>query len=57
MRSEKGLAIHKFLILIVVLMMFVGVTTYVVIQDNGIHEREIEPLVEKALTTNEVVEK
>lgn len=57
MRSEKGLAIHKFLILIVVLMMFVGVTTYVVMQDNGIHEREIEPLVEKALTTNEVVEK
>ena len=52
MRSEKGLAIHKFLILIVVLMMFVGVTTYVVMQDNGIHEREIEPLVEKALTTN-----
>ena len=57
MRSEKGLATHKFLILIVVLMMFVGVTTYVVMQDNGIHEREIEPLVEKALTTNEVVEK
>ncbi len=58
MRSEKGMATQKFLVLIVVLLMFLGVTTFVVMQDNGIYDREIKPLLEKsATTTNEVVEK
>ncbi|MBQ7410369.1 MAG: hypothetical protein IJW20_03195 [Clostridia bacterium] len=45
MKSQKGMAIQKFVVLIVVLMMLLGVTTYVVMQDNGIYEREVEPLV------------
>ncbi len=57
MRSEKGLATQKFLVLIVVLLMFLGVTTFVVMQDNGIYDREIKPLLENSKTTNEVVEK
>lgn len=57
MRSEKGLAIQMFLVVLVALLMLLGVTTYVVMQDNGIYDREIKPLLEKSATTNEVVEK
>ena len=57
MRSEKGLAIQKFLVILVALLMLLGVTTFVVMQDNGIYDREIKPLLEKSATTNEVVEK
>lgn len=45
MKSQKGMAMHKFLVLIVALMLLLGVTTYVVVQDNGIYEREVKPLV------------
>ena len=57
MRSEKGLATQKFLVILVALLMLLGVTTLVVMQDNGIYEREIKPLLEKNTSTNEVVEK
>ncbi len=57
MRSEKGLGIVRLVIFIVALMLLLGVTTYVVMQDNGIYEREIKPLLEKNTSTNEVVEK
>ena len=57
MRSEKGLAIQKFLVILVALLMLLGVTTLVVMQDNGIYDREIKPLLEKSATTNEAVEK
>lgn len=45
MKSQKGMAIQKFVVLIVALMLLLGVTTYVVVQDNGIYEREVKPLV------------
>ena len=46
MRSEKGLAIQKFLVILVALLMLLGVTTFVVMQDNGIYDREIKPLLQ-----------
>ena len=55
MKSQKGMAIHKFVVLIVVLVMILGATAYVVLQDNGIYEREVKHLVnnlvEEAKTT------
>ncbi len=45
MKSQNGLALHKFVVIIVVLMLILGATTYVVMQDNGIYEREVKPLV------------
>ena len=56
MRSEKGLALQKFLVVLVSLLMLLGVTTFVVMQDNGIYDREIKPLLEKTAPTNEEVE-
>lgn len=56
MKSQKGIGLLGLLIFVVVMMLLLGVTTYVVIQDNGIYEREVKPL----LTTedaNKVVEK
>lgn len=57
MRSEKGIGIVRLVIFIVAMMFLLGVTTYVVVQDNGIYEREIKPLFENSTNTNEVVEK
>lgn len=58
MRSQKGMSIVKFLIFIVVMMLLLGVTTYVVVQDNGIYEREIKPLIEnQAEETNQTATK
>lgn len=54
MKSEKGMAPQKFLVLLVVATLFLGVATYVVFQDNGIYDREVKPLLEKSNTTNEV---
>ena len=34
--------------------LFLGVATYVVVQDNGVYDREIKPLLEKSNTVNEV---
>ncbi len=55
MKSQSGMAIQKFVVLIVVLVMILGATVYVVFQDNGIYEREVKPLVnnlvEEARTT------
>lgn len=48
---------QRLLVFLVVMMMLLGVTTYVVMQDNGIYEREIKPMLEKSTSTNEVVEK
>ena len=39
------MAIHKFVVLIVALVMLLGVTAYVVLQDNGIYDREVKPIV------------
>lgn len=55
MKSEKGLTLQRLVVFIAVMMLLLGVTTYVVVQDNGIYEREIKPLLENS--TNEVVEK
>lgn len=49
MKSQKGMAIQKFVVLIVALMLLLGVTTYVVMQDNGIYEREVKPLINNQL--------
>lgn len=49
MRSQKGMAIHKFVVLIAVLMLLFGATLYVIVQDNGIYEREVEPLINNQL--------
>lgn len=58
MKSENGMSIVKFLIVIVVLMLLLGVTAYVVIQDNGIYEREVKPLLEDvAENTNQTATK
>lgn len=49
MKSQKGMAMQKFVVLIVVLMLLLGVTTYIVVQDNGIYEREVKPLINNQL--------
>ena len=54
MKSQKGMGILKLVIFVVVMTFFLGVATYVVVQDNGIYDREIRPLLEKSSTTNEV---
>lgn len=57
MKSEKGMALQKLLVFIVVMTLLVGVATYVVVQDNGVYDREIKPLLEKSTTVNEVESK
>lgn len=58
MRSQSGMSILKFLILIVVLMLLFAVTAFVVLQDNGIYEREVKPLIEnQSYDTNQVATK
>lgn len=54
MKSEKGMALPKLLAFIVVMTLFVGVATYVVVQDNGVYDREIKPLLEQKSAVNEV---
>ncbi len=54
MRSEKGMSSQRLLVFLVVMTLFVGVATYVVVQDNGVYDREIKPLLEKNVTVNEV---
>ena len=54
MKSEKGMALPKLLVFLVVMTLFLGVATYVVVQDNGVYDREIKPLLEKSNTVNEV---
>ena len=48
MKSEKGMALPKLLVFLVVMTLFLGVATYVVVQDNGVYDREIKPLLEKS---------
>lgn len=57
MKSEKGMTIQRLVVFIAAMMLLLGVTTYVVVQDNGIYDREIKPLLENSTNTNEVVEK
>ena len=57
MKSEKGMALQKLLVFIVVMTLLVGVATYVVVQDNGVYDREIKPLLEKSTIVNEVESK
>lgn len=57
MKSNKGMALPKLLVFIVVMTLFVGVATYVIVQDNGVYDREIKPLLEKSTTVNEVESK
>lgn len=57
MKTEKGMALPKLLVFIVVMTLFVGVATYVIVQDNGVYDREIKPLLEKSTTVNEVESK
>lgn len=49
MKSEKGLTIHKFVVLIVVLLLFLGPTVYVIVQDNGVYDRDIKPMIQNSL--------
>lgn len=46
MRSQKGIGLVRLVIFIICMMLLLGVTTYVVMQDNGIYEREFKPLIE-----------
>lgn len=55
MKSQKGIGIVRLLIFVVAMTFFLGIATYVVVQDNGIYDREIKPLLEKSSNTNEVV--
>lgn len=48
MRSQKGIGLVRLVIFIVAMMFLLGVTTYVVVQDNGIYDREIKPLLQNA---------
>lgn len=57
MKTEKGMALVKLLVIIVVMTLFVGVATYVIVQDNGVYDREIKPLLEQNATVNEVESK
>lgn len=58
MNTQKGIGMVRLIIFIVAMMLLLGVTTYVVMQDNGIYEREIKPLIENNIEgTNTVVEK
>ena len=46
MKSEEGIGLVRLVIFIIVMMFLLGVTGYVVLQDNGIYEREVKPLFE-----------
>ena len=58
MRSQKGIGLVRSVIFIVAMMLLLGVTTYVVMQENGIYDREVKPVINNYLQEeNTTVEK
>lgn len=58
MRSQKGIGLVRLVIFIVAMMLLLGVTTYVVMQENGIYDREVKPVINNYLQEeNTTVEK
>lgn len=58
MRSQKGIGLVRLVIFIVAMMLLLGVTTYVVMQENGIYDREVRPVINNYLQEeNTTVEK
>jgi hypothetical protein len=58
MRSQKGIGLVRLVIFIVAMMLLLGVTTYVVVQENGIYDREVRPIINNYLQEeNTTVEK
>ena len=58
MRSQKGIGHVRLVIFIVAMMLLLGVTTYVVMQENGIYDREVKPVINNYLQEeNTTVEK
>lgn len=55
MKSQKGFALLKLVLKIIVLMLLVGVTAYVVFQDNGIIDREEQNIVNALRNDEEIV--
>lgn len=53
MKSQKGVGLLQLVIIVVVLMLLLGVTTYVVFQDNGIIDREEQNII-KTVEDNEI---
>ena len=51
MKSENGMVLHKFVLLIICLMIIGGIAFYVIIQENGVVDTQI-----KKMTTNSIVE-
>jgi len=46
MKTESGRARVILVLRCVILMLCLGLTTYVIFQDNGIYDREIQPVIE-----------
>lgn len=58
MKSQKGIGLVRLVIFIVAMMLLLGVTTYVVMQENGIYDREVRPVINNYLQEeNTTVEK
>lgn len=54
MRSEKGLGLLQLMLIVIVLMFLVGVTTYILIGENGVlNRKEVKPI-SSSNETNEV---
>ena len=54
MKSEKGLGLLQLMLIVITLMFLVGVTTYILIGENGVLNREkVEPI-SSTSETNEV---
>lgn len=56
MKSEKGMGRVRFVILLIVLLLLLGPTVYVIIQENGVYEREVQPLIENAVQDSNTTE-
>lgn len=56
MKTECGKARVILVLRCAILMLFLGLTTYVIFQDNGIYDREIQPIIENYIEeTNNVI--
>lgn len=55
MKSQKGIGLLQLVLIIVVLMLLVGVTTYVVFQDNGIVDREEQKAIQTIESDNQEI--
>ncbi len=55
MKSEKGLGMVRLVIFLVAMMLLLGVTGYVVFQENGIYDRELKPVIDDNMNKIETI--